>query len=38
MEKLRSVCIIQRIDQRVPAVYLKRIFLCLQEYMYVKKS
>lgn len=37
MEKLRSVCIIQRIDQQVPAVYLKE-FLCLQEYMYVKKS
>lgn len=27
MEKLRSVCIIQRIDQQVPAVYLKEFFM-----------
>ena len=27
MEKLRSVCIIQRIDQKVPAVYLKEFFM-----------
>lgn len=38
MEKLRSVCIIARLDQMVPAVYLKEFFMFAGVYVYIHES
>lgn len=38
MEKLRSVCIIARLDQIVPAVYLKEFFMFAGVYVYIHEN
>lgn len=38
MKKLRSVCIIERVDQKVPAVYLKEFFMFAGVYVYIHES